>query len=343
MAKKMKRGFGIQWHITNRCDQRCEHCYIYQSDKTGDGWGRELTLSECSRVLDNFLNFCLVMKCTPHITITGGDPLLCDHFWELMSLLYENGIPISLLGNPFHLDMNICSKLKEFGCRSYQMSLDGLEATHDLIRKPGSYSATLSKVPLLKGIGIRSTVMSTVSLVNYRDMPELTRIAVEHGVDALAFARYSPPDRDADNNIPPEEYRAFLETMWLIYTELADQGTEFILKDHLWQLFLFEKGLLKIEPQQMITDGCGCGVKHMAVLPDGSVYACRRFQSPIGNALTETFLDIFLGDKMNEYRNLDKMEGCSKCELLSYCRGCPAVAFGTFGNFYAKDPQCWKK
>ena len=38
-----------------------------------------------------------------------------------------------------------------------------------------------------------------------------------------------------------------------------------------------------------------------------------------------------------------KFEKCSRCELLAWCRGCPAVASGKHGNFYAADPQCWKE
>lgn len=30
-------------------------------------------------------------------------------------------------------------------------------------------------------------------------------------------------------------------------------------------------------------------------------------------------------------------------KLLAFCRGCPAVASGKDGNFYAADPQCWKE
>ena len=22
--------FGLQWHITDKCDQRCKHCYIFE-------------------------------------------------------------------------------------------------------------------------------------------------------------------------------------------------------------------------------------------------------------------------------------------------------------------------
>ena len=45
---------------------------------------------------------------------------------------------------------------------------------------------------------------------------------------------------------------------------------------------------------------------------------------------------------MEKYRDYDKFVKCSKCELKAWCRGCPAVANGTSGNFYGADPQCWK-
>lgn len=38
----------------------------------------------------------------------------------------------------------------------------------------------------------------------------------------------------------------------------------------------------------------------------------------------------------------DKFSKYSKCELFAWCRGCPAVASGTYGSFYSEDLQCWK-
>jgi len=81
----------------------------------------------------------------------------------------------------------------------------------------------------------------------------------------------------------------------------------------------------------------------MTILPDGAVYACRRMESKIGNALDEELYDIFFGEEMNNYRQYDKFEKCSKCELLRFCRGCPAVSYGTTHNMYSADPQCWKE
>ena len=28
----MKQYFSFQWHITDECDQRCQHCYIFSKD-----------------------------------------------------------------------------------------------------------------------------------------------------------------------------------------------------------------------------------------------------------------------------------------------------------------------
>lgn len=39
----------------------------------------------------------------------------------------------------------------------------------------------------------------------------------------------------------------------------------------------------------------------------------------------------------------EEIEKLLICELLAFCRGCPAVASGRDGNFYGADPQCWKE
>jgi radical SAM protein with 4Fe4S-binding SPASM domain len=65
-------------------------------------------------------------------------------------------------------------------------------------------------------------------------------------------------------------------------------------------------------------------------------------ESEIGNVFDASLSEIFLGKGMNSYRQYDKFSKCSHCELLRFCRGCPAVAFGYTGDMYSADPQCWK-
>lgn len=339
------RIFSMQWHLTNKCDQACQHCYIYQDSEYLKGSKEDLSLEQAKLIVDDFLFFCKKMKCDPRLSITGGDPLLYKYFWEILSYIYSKKVPFSILGNPFHLNESVCNELKKMGCISYQMSLDGLKDAHDKIRKKGSFCATLEKIKTLKQAGIKTVIMTTVSKINYKEIPDLIRIVVEHEIDVYSFARYCPTPGDnlEETFINPIEYRDFLENIWIVYKELAGRNTTFTLKDHLWTLFLYERGLIKIDKSKTIVDGCNCGFKHITLLPDGLVYACRRFFSPVGNVLENNIFNIFLNKKMEEYRSIDRLDGCSNCDLLNYCRGCHAVSYGITGNFFDKDPQCWKK
>jgi len=338
------RSFGLQWHLTDQCDQRCKHCYIWSKKEKVKLSKKKLNLEQCVSVVDKFFQFCESFKVDPIFGITGGDPFLFPAIWELLKYLHRKGAPFIILGNPFYITSDICEKLVNFGCRGYQMSLDGLEQTHDTIRKKGSFKDTFRALKILQSFKIRTTIMSTVSRFNFQEIPELIKIVVDYGVDAFDFARYCPVTKEDGIrlNLTPQEYRKFLSDIWKVYTRLANYSTKFGLKDHLWTLFLYEERLFRINDLDIVFQGCNCAIRHLAVLPDGTVYACRRFKSPVGNILTQSFQEIFLGKKLSQYREIKKLEGCRDCELLNYCRGCHAVSYGTFGSFFAKDPQCWK-
>ncbi len=279
----------------------------------------------------------------PSISVTGGDPLLYPHIWEFLELLKANSIGFSLLGNPFHLNEEVAKRLLKMGCYNYQMSLDGLKESHDCIRKPGSFDATIDKLDCLDRTGLHSTIMTTVSKTNISEIPQLVPILVEAKVKNFGFARYCPDPKDIGLMVSPEEYRGFLEKMWEVFEEYKDCNMRFSLKDHLWKLFLYEKGMFDISYREdLILDGCHCGISHMTILPNGEVYACRRCESPVGKVPEQHLYDVFFGEKLDEYRKFDRFSKCSSCELLRFCRGCPSVAQCATGDFYSADPQCWK-
>lgn len=340
-----KQRFSMQWHITDKCDQHCKHCYIYEGKDKDLKY--ELDLKTLSEILDNFIKSCTLMDKEPFLTITGGDPLLYDKIWEFLEIVKSKNVYFAILGNPFHLSYEIVKKLENLGCVSYQMSLDGLKNTHDFIRKPGSFEATLNSLKYFKNSNIRTAIMATVSKTNINELPELVDIVVKNDVNNFAFARYCPNPNDFDLMVTPEEYREFLDKMWKKYVQYQDCNTRFTLKDHLWKLYLYEKSLLKFDdiynPEDLILDGCHCGISHITVLSDGTVYACRRSKTPIGKVPDQLLYDIFNSKEMEQYRQYDKFEHCANCEIKNFCRGCPSVAKCLTGNFYAKDPQCWKK
>jgi radical SAM/SPASM domain protein of ACGX system len=303
-------------------------------------------MEQMERVVANCEEMCEVYNRLPYFYITGGDPILHPDFWQLLAVLKSKSIPFTILGNPFHLNDEVCKSLKEYGCQKYQMSIDGMRETHDWFRKPGSFDTTLEKIACINNAGIRSVIMTTVSGTNINEVPDIIDTVVKCGVNVYAFARYCPTSEEKDTNIAPLEYRSLLDTCQKKFDKYIAEGckTYFNKKDHLWTLYEYEEGLFKIPEntiEGMIYGGCNCGNCHLTILPTGDVYACRRFESKVGNVFKDKLSDIWVGS-MEAYREYDKFKKCAKCELCAFCRGCPAVAYGTGGDFYGEDPQCWK-
>lgn len=342
----MKQYFSFQWHITDECDQRCKHCYIFSEDncKKLDAMSWE----QMQSVFYNCLDFCEVYDRLPYFYITGGDPILHPNFWQLLELMKEHDIPFTIMGNPFHLNDENCRRMHELGCRKYQLSLDGMRETHDWFRKPGSFDCTLDKITCIKNSGMHAVIMTTVSGTNIDEIPELIDTVVKYKADIFAFSRYCPTSEEKDVGIEPMRYRELLAECDRKFKEYRVQGSEtyFSKKDHLWTLYEFETGEFKIPENTekgMIYGGCNCGNCHLTIIPTGDIFACRRVQnSRVGNVFEERLADVWVCG-MERYRDYSKFEKCSKCELLAFCRGCPAVASGRDGNFYAADPQCWKE
>ena len=283
----MKQYFSFQWHITDECDQRCRHCYIFSEDN-----GKKLDAMTWAQIEDTFYNcldFCEMYNRQPYFYITGGDPILHPDFWKLLSLMKEHEIPFTILGNPFHLNDAVCRKLKEYGCQKYQLSLDGMRETHDWFRKLGSFDAALEKISCIKNAGIRSVVMTTVSGTNIEEIPDIIDTVVARKADVFAFARYCPTSDEKDTGIEPMRYRRLLADCDKKFKEYERKGCEtyFNKKDHLWTLYEYETGAFRIPEtieEGMIYGGCNCGNCHLTILPTGDIFACRRARnSKVGN------------------------------------------------------------
>lgn len=336
--------FSFQWHLLDDCDQRCKHCYIFSGGEHAEL--NRMSFAQMQQTLANIEDFCETFERAPYLFITGGDPILHPDFWQFMELLKSKGLTFTIMGNPFHLTDEVCERLHDCGCMRYQMSIDGNRKTHDWFRMPGSFDATLERIPMLARAGIRSIIMTTISDANAQQLPEIIDTVVAAETNVFAFSRYVPTPGENMRGLSPLEYREVLDGAYKKLKEYENAGcaTYFNRKDHLWRLYEWEEGIWSIPKdaeEGIIYNGCNCGSGHLTILPTGDVYACRRVEgSKVGNVYEERLANIWL-DTMEDYRQVDEFSKCSRCELLAWCRGCPAVARGTNGSYYDEDPQCW--
>lgn len=71
--------FYFQWHITDRCNLRCSHCY--QNDYSSPS---ELSFEELKDITDKITDALTMWKKDGRIAITGGEPFIRK---DLLSLL----------------------------------------------------------------------------------------------------------------------------------------------------------------------------------------------------------------------------------------------------------------
>jgi radical SAM protein with 4Fe4S-binding SPASM domain len=338
--------FPIQWHITVRCDKKCLHCYTRDPLTYQKELRNELLLEDLLRIADRIEDFRQKYHVHTPIVITGGNPLLREDYRKLLKKLYEGGMRVEILGNPFGLKKEI-NFLKEVGIRGYQISLDGLKATHDHIRGKGSWEEAMQAIDFLNKNNIPCEVMFTLSNYNAKDLKNVYRLCARKSVRRFSFDRIVPigAARKLKKLLPDaKEYKEFLFDVFTYVINLSKEGytTRFSFKDKLWRPLLYEMGIFRPKKTTKIISGCPVGVSGITILSDGTVYPCRRLPIEIGKLPEQTIEEIFFSETLNELRNYESIEGCGECTLLPYCRGNRCVAYGTYGDYFSPDPQCWR-
>lgn len=344
--------FTLQWHITAKCDQHCKHCYLFEETTYEQEYKNELSYEECICIIDDFKETFDNWGMQTRINFTGGDPLLRDDIFNIIEYARKKGILVGILGNSNHLNYETAKRLKKLGIFRYQISIDGLERTHDFLRgKKGLFKDSIRAIHVLENVGIPSVVMFTLSRKNANDLLKVIRKVTEEGVSIFDFARIVPigsGEQLKNQMLAPHEYRELLLKVLEEYRYLQEKGyrTYFGRKDHLWTLLYQELGLIKPLPKNknLIYNGCGVGSSILTILADGTVYSCRRLPVRIGKTPEHSIKDIFIYSvEHNKMRKIENMKKCSNCELLQFCRGCMAVSYAKYGDYMAPDPQCWKE
>lgn len=343
--------FNLQWHLTARCQQNCLHCYMHDEPTYLSEFENELDHKTCLRIIDDFVNS-FGDKCRLQINFTGGDPLLREDIFDLMKYATKKRIRVNILGNPNLVTPKIAKRLKKVGLGHYQVSIDGLEKTHDRLRgRKGLFKDTLRAIKILKEAGIAPVVMFTLSKVNAEELIEVIRLLASKEVAVFDFARFVPIGSGKAIRgaiLTSKEYHALLLKVLYEYKKLKEEGTRTVLgqKENLWTLLFQELGFFKPDPniKNLILGGCSLGSSILTILADGTVYSCRRLPVKIGKVPEQSLWDIFINSpEHNKIRNSFKKGKCGDCDLFQYCRGCPAVAYGVYGDYSAPDPQCWKE
>ncbi|MBI5739707.1 MAG: radical SAM protein [Nitrospirae bacterium] len=336
--------FFIQWHLTDRCNLRCGHCY------QGAAGARELSFDEIRDVLREIRETLWAwadiynVSISPSFNVTGGEPFLLRNFFKVLEEIRKEEIDIFILSNGTLIDEKKAERLSALGIKGIQVSIEGPRQIHDRIRGEGSYASAMAGVKNLLDAGMTVTLNVTLSGLNAPFIHELVSVAEEAGVQRLGFSRLVPCGRGKGllhEMMDAKKVKGVYNSLLSVDVE----GLEIVTGDP-----VASQMDLKINSDLGYTASAGCaaGISGITLRPDGTINPCRRLDIPLGNIRTDSLREVWAtSEVLNSLRDKGKYKGkCAKCDRWAACRGCRAIAYAYSmskgeADYLAEDPQCF--
>lgn len=326
MSKK-KRLEEIDLNITNRCNIGCKHCLFAAGPDREDN----LPLNLIKNILTDGKKLG-----AQEVHISGGEPTVRDDFLNILKMAYDFGYFVRLQTNLWRFRSKMIARVKSY-TNEVLTSVDGLESSHDQIRRKGSFQKTMNCIKELLSNDIRVVVITAVQRKNYQDISSLIDLLVDTGVNAHFLFSITPLGRASKKDIvSPEEWEQLIAILHKKYKG-QKMNTDVVCELH------------HLNGNEAINyRGAECRLytkNHAVVLPTGDVFPCSLFittDKSLGNVNKQTFETIwaqspvwsFYSSKINDTK-------CIKCKLWNLCKGgCPGYSYLFTGNIEKKDPRC---
>jgi AdoMet-dependent heme synthase len=337
--------FFIQWHITERCNLRCLHCYQQESRPAELSLASiKDTIGEATDMVRDWAD-AYGIKLSMSYNISGGEPFLRSDLFEILEEIAATEADIYVLSNGTVLNKETARRLARIGIKGVQVSIEGPEKVHEEIRGKGSFNASVEGVRALLDAGVAVTLNATLSSVNAGYFREMLNLAKSLKVQRLGFSRLVPYGRGAallDKMVATDE----LKKLYMDIYSLDPSPVKIVTGDPIAsQLPLSDTDE---DMGDTAVGGCAAGVSGLTILSDGTITPCRRLSIPIGNITTDSLREVWASspvlEKLRDRTRYDSK--CGACKRWANCRGCRAIAYaysktGGAGNCLANDPQCF--
>ena len=327
----------FQWHVTNRCNLRCLHCYQQTYEDAS-----ELSLEEIEQVLAQIEQFRSRYRSRGplHLTLTGGEPFLFPHLEALIEKVHARKTirSYSLLTNGHYIDAERIQFLKKHPPAYVQISLDGTKEKHELIRGKGSFTKAVQGIRQLVAAGIRTSVSFTATRKNYKDILKLSFLCNRLNINHLWTDRVIPSPGDAEGlSLGPAEVRKYI---WLLRLAVLVNLHHPFTRNRI----SFARGLQFLSFPFQRPYRCSAGRTLLALMPNGDVYPCRRMEYLVGNLFEQSLAEIYeTNDLLSRLQdNTLSVRGCEKCRHARTCHGgLKCLAMAKNGDPLTRDPGCY--
>lgn len=336
--------FGI--HPTSNCNLNCRMC---DTGFVGRGSAllqrnvsirpnkkeKNLSINQWSDIFHQIKNF------SPNnsISVSGGEPFLYENIRDLLLKISEHGLGIRLVTNGFFISENLpwLTDLSSDPSFNLVVSIDGPEKIHDKIRGlKGAYNKALSGLDMLLSGSEKLKLSFTTTITDYnvgslRDTVDT--LLQRYGDNVYSYSIYHPwhrPNLVVDlHNKECEKYLTYSANSNYIDYPNIDIITLASDLDEIMHEFKFVTivPMLKRElidlyyknPEKKVIDKetCSAPLRKVLITPTGNVLVnALCFAGILGNLKEQSLLDIFNGEKFENFRN------CISNKIYPACYRC---------------------
>jgi len=328
------------WEITDRCNLRCVHCECAAGEPRPD----ELTTAEALALCDD-----LAALGTRKVNLSGGEPFLRRDWPDIVERLKSHEIEVFLVTNGLPFTERIAARCVALGVDWISVSIDGLMATHDSIRRypkpskrPSPFRRAFEALALARSKGIKAGVITHINGRNLDELDELHELLCVLPIDGWQLQLGSPQGRMLSTEegylVPPEALPQIARFI------RKHQGSPFpiVTTDDIGYYTEHESHLRRFDDEHIpYWVGCYAGILGLAIESNGGVKGCPSMPSDWvdGNIRERSLREIWDDPKSFPYnRQWDgrKLRGyCRRCEFRRLCRaGCTSFAYASTGSIY---------
>ena len=199
----------IAWQLNSACNLGCLHCCEEAGHSMPDEMTKEQALDFCRQIADLDI---------PYMAISGGEPLLCPHIFDVCEFIRDKNISLKIETNGEFIDEETARRFAELKMRSVQISLDGATAeTHEKLRLRGDWSKAVAACKLLIEYGVNTEIVFVPTQFNIHEIGEVIELAYSLGVYGFYTGKTMRIGRAAQNwdiICPSEdEYAKFFDVL----------------------------------------------------------------------------------------------------------------------------------
>lgn len=300
--------------ISHRCPLECAHCYNNLPMSDSAARGRELTLEDHRRLLDELAEAgCL------WLLYTGGEIFARRDFLDIYTHAKRKGFIITLFTNGTLVTPKIADYLVEWRPFQIEITLYGRtrETYEALTGIPGSYDKCLRGIRLLKERNLPLKLKTVALTINRHEIWDMKRFAEEElGVEFKFDAMMSPR---IDCSQSPLAVR-------LTPAEIVQLDIEDPKRKAEWRNFAdrFDGVAGRSDGDQDLYH-CGGGISSFAVDPYGELSICVLSHQDSANVRNGNFRhawETYLNEVRGRKATLPNK--CTTCRIKAMCGMCPA-------------------